>query len=484
MTRWAVWGDGGGLQRRLLALLLTPLLLLALLNTWFDYQLADSAAIQQDRQLLTLVPQLANAVQPGAADAVLELRPPSELTAFFASRAGTSAYALLNSDGHLLVGDEWLRDYPPETREPEFSSQEVGGVVYRIVTQRVPTSQGELTVRLADGSNLRWQRLRRLWLKLRLYCLLLVALAFVTVHWAVRRALQPLLALKNEVAGRSPRDLTALHAAGTPEEVRPLVLALNHLFAMVNAQAQSQRFFIADAAHQLRTPLAGLQAQVEALAQNAPHELQDQTLRLRDATRRTSQLVQQLLMLSRLDTPGVLVHAPERLDLKRVCEQVLEAHLDAAARRLIDFGLNTTTTWVAGDAWQLRELLNNLVDNAIKYTPAGGKVTLRCGWLPLEPGDGGEATETPTLPDAPDAAGAREHAFVQVEDDGPGVAPDERTRIVQRFYRVAGGGSEGSGLGLAIADEIARAHHSRLQIDAGRGGRGLCVSLVLRAVRE
>jgi len=464
VTRWAAWG-GGGLQRRLLALLLAPLLLLALLNTWFDYQLADSAAIQQDRQLLTLVPQLASAVQPGALDALPPSRLPAELADFFASRTGTSGYALLNGEGHVLAGEEWLRDYPPDTHEPEFSSQELGGVVYRIVTQRVQTSRGELTVRLADGANVRWQRVRRVWLKVVLPNILLVALAMVTVHWAVRRALQPLLALKNEVAGRSPRDLSALDAQGTPEEVRPLVLALNHLFSMVNAQAQSQRFFIADAAHQLRTPLAGLQAQVEALAQNAPAGMQEQTVRLRDATRRTSQLVQQLLMLSRLDTPGVLVHAPEPLDLKQLCEQVLEAHLDAAERRQIDFGLSTTTTWVEGDAWQLRELLNNLVDNAIKYTPPGGKVTLRCGLVS-------------------DATLAGAHAFVLVEDDGPGVAPDERARILQRFYRVAGSAGEGSGLGLAIADEIARAHHSQLQIHAGRDGRGLCVSLLLRAVRE
>ena len=448
----------GGLQRRLLLLLLGPLLVLALLNSWFDFQLADTAAIQQDRQLLTLVPQLAEAVRAAPANQTLELRMPYELIEFLGSRSGSSAFALLNADGHVLAGEEWLRDYPPDTRDPEFSSQEMPGVVYRILSQRVQTSVGELTVRLADGSDPRWQRMRRLGLKVVLPNTLLVLLAYLSVHWAVRRALQPLLALKNEVAGRSPRDLTALDLDSTLDEVRPLVQSLNHLFFMVNAQAESQRRFIADAAHQLRTPLAGLQAQVEALAQGAPAAQQEQTLRLRDATRRTSQLVQQLLMLSRLDTPGALEHAHERLDLKLLCEQVLEAHLDAAALRQIDFGLDTQSTWVEGDVWQLRELLNNLVDNAIKYCHPRGKVTLRCG--------------------------THAQAFVAVEDDGPGVAVHERAHILERFYRVAGSASEGSGLGLAIAEEIARAHHSRLQIGTGRDGRGLCVTLALRAVRE
>jgi two-component system sensor histidine kinase TctE len=298
-----------------------------------------------------------------------------------------------------------------------------------------------------------------------------LALAFgavFAVKWAVRRALRPLLELKDAVEGRSPRDLTPLDATGSPDEVRPLVLSLNRLFALVNAQAESQRRFVADAAHQLRTPLAGLQAQVEAWAMPEGQTITlraEQFQKLRDATRRTSQLATQLLALSRADAGRSSTEPRQPVDLKTLCEQVLEEFLDAAASKQIDLGLEAIPVQASGYAWLLRELLANLVDNALRYTPAGGHVTLRCG------------------PQAgPEAGAAR--VVLEVEDDGPGVPEPERERLRERFYRLPGSPGEGNGLGLAIADEIARVHHSLLQIGSGAQGRGLRCSLVLDAVRE
>lgn len=460
---------GPGLQRRLLLMLLAPLLVLAALNTWFDFQLADTAAIQQDRQLLTLVPQLADSV---LARGRTPQDPPDFLMApaiadFLNQRLGASAYALLNPDGKVLLGEAWLSDYPPNTYEPEFSSEEFEGVTYRIVSQRMITAGGELTVRLADGSDVRMQWLRRLWLKVVLPNLVLAIGAAFAVNWAVRRALRPLLELKDAVEGRSPRDLTPLDASGTPEEVRPLVVSLNHLFALVNAQAESQRRFVADAAHQLRTPLAGLQAQVEAwaLAGGDRTTLRaDQILKLRDATRRTSQLANQLLALSRADARSARSEPAQPVDLKGLCEEVLEAFLDAAARKQIDLGLDANSAMAIGYVWLLRELLSNLVDNAVRYTPSGGHVTLRCGRCALE--------------------GAAEAVYLEVEDDGPGVPEAERARVLERFYRLPGTAGEGNGLGLAIADEIARVHHSSLRIESGPHGRGLRCRLLLEPVRE
>lgn len=458
---------GPGLQRRLLLLLLAPLLLLAGLNTWFDYQLADTAAIQQDRQLLTLVPRLIDSIQVHGAwpPQTPGLHLAAEITDFLATRQGRSAYAVLNSDGKVLLGESWLGDYPPATYEPEFSSQEYLGVVYRIVSQRIVGSPGELTVRLADGSDVRMQWFRRLWLKVALPNLVLAVGAAFAVNWAVRRALRPLLELKDAVEGRSPRDLSPLDAEGSPQEVRPLVLSLNRLFDLVNAQAESQRRFVADAAHQLRTPLAGLQAQVEAWALPASDSITlraDQLQKLRDATRRTSQLANQLLALSRADARASMSEPRQPVDLKALCEEVLEEYLDRAGARQIDLGLEAAEVQVQGYAWLLRELLSNLVDNAVRYTPAGGHVTLRCG-----PRAAGQGT-----------------ALLEVEDDGPGVPEPERARLLERFYRVPGTSGEGNGLGLAIADEIARVHGSQLQIGAGAQGCGLRCTLWLEAVRE
>ncbi len=461
---------GPGLQQRLLLLLLVPLLLLAALNTWFDYRLADTTAIQQDRQLLTLVPLLADSIQARGAwpPEMPGLRMATEIDEFLATRKGRAAFAVLNADGKVLLGEPWLGDYPPNTYEPEFSSQEYNGVVYRIVSQRIIGSPGELTVRLADGASVRTQWLRRLWFRVVLPNLLLAVGAAFAVNWAVRRALRPLLAIKDAVEGRSPRDLTPLDATGSPDEVRPLVQSLNRLFALVNAQAESQRRFVADAAHQLRTPLAGLQAQVEAWALTDADTVTlraDQIRKLRDATRRTSQLATQLLALSRADARSSQPEPAQAVDLKVLCEQVLEEFLDAAAAKHLDLGLEAAAVQASGYAWLLRELLANLLDNAIRYTPAGGHVTLRCGLRNAQ------------------GTGAQQ-AFVEVEDNGPGVPAQERPRMLERFYRLPGSPGEGNGLGLAIADEIARVHHSQLHIGTGASGHGLCCTLLLEPVRE
>lgn len=461
---------GPDLQRRLLLLLLAPLLLLSAINTWFDYQVADSAAIQQDRQLLTLVPQLADSIliRSTSPQEPPALRLSQVLSDFLADRPRKATFAVVNAEGRVLLGDAWLGDYPPNTHEPEFSSQEVDGVVYRIVSQRVHTEAGELTVRLADGSDVRMLWFQRLWFKVLLPNLVLAIGAVIAVNWSVRKALRPLLELKDAVEGRSPRDLTPLNAAGSPDEVRPLVNSLNRLFDLVNAQAESQRRFVADAAHQLRTPLAGLQAQVEAwaLAGNEAITLPaEQIHKLRDATRRTSQLAAQLLALSRADARSTSQEPRQFVGLKGLCEQVLEEFLDAAAAKHIDLGLEVVDIQVHGYSWLLRELLSNLVDNAVRYTQPGGHITLRCGerW-----------------------AYGHNHAqaLLEVEDNGPGVPLEERTRMLQRFYRLPGTPGDGNGLGLAIADEIARVHHSQLQIHSGFQGVGLRCSLLLEPVRE
>nr|WP_231502462.1 HAMP domain-containing sensor histidine kinase [Paracidovorax avenae] len=178
---------------------------------------------------------------------------------------------------------------------------------------------------------------------------------------------------------------------------------------------------------------------------------------LRRAARRTSKLVHQLLALSRADAGSVDAQPKQRVDLKALCENLLEDFLDVATARRLDLGLEVEPAQVSGHGWLLRELLSNLVDNAIRYTPEGGSVTLRCGMRP-----GG-------------------CAVLEVEDDGPGIAESERSKVLQRFYRVPGAAGEGTGLGLAIADEIARGHGGTLQLRTGRLGRGLRAGVAIPA---
>jgi two-component system sensor histidine kinase TctE len=468
-------GIFNGLQRRLLLLLLLPFFVLASLNAWFDFREADAVSLQQDRQLLSLVPLLADSIVP-VGDAVrpnlvLLTAPPVE--DFLNRREGQSAMAVIDTDGVVLAGAEWLDGSLPVTRDPTFTSEEFAGVTYRIVSQRVQTGVGELVVRLADGSDARQQWLRLLAYRVFLPNFILAVGGFFAIRWAVGTALKPLLELRDAVESRSPRDLSALDPDASPDEVRPLVLSLNRLFALVTAQAESQSRFVTDAAHQLRTPLAALQAQVEAWAQTVESTAgqqkspQGQTeksqtaitlgaaqvLSLRSAVRRTSQLANQLLALSRVDSRSVLLQPLQRIDLQQLCESVLESYLGAAHEKQIDLGLEVSPALIHGHEWLLRELLVNLVDNALKYTPCGGHVTIRC-WQHW-------------------------HAYLEVEDDGPGIAEAERGRVLERFYRVPGSPSEGSGLGLAIADEIAQSHHGKLELVTGSLGRGLRVRLSL-----
>ncbi|GAA4419031.1 sensor histidine kinase [Acidovorax lacteus] len=476
------------LRNRLLLMLVVPLCLLALVAVAIDYRSADEAASQHDQRLLRLLPALADSVlapplRENEAPPLL-LAPPIE--DFLRTNPGYSAYSVRDTNGKLLLGEPWLHNFVPTTQVPEFHSVEFGGVTYRVAVQRGRTGAGELVVALADGSDPRQQWAQQLLLRVLLPNLILVAAAALAIHWAVGRAFRPLVELAEAVEHRSPRDLSPIDEATSPAEVRPLVQSLNRLFALVNAQAEGQRRFVADAAHQLRTPLAGLQAQVEAWAMMAkaskpaprpgatgleskPALAQqsrpqgaivlgaDQIEKLRNATRRTSQLAHQLLALSRADARSLDAQPPQRVDLKDLCETLLETFLDPATGKGLDLGLEVDPVHVTGHGWLLRELLSNLVDNAIKYTPAGGVVTIRCG---LRPGRAGPP-----------------RVFLQVEDDGPGVPEAERSRVMQRFYRVPGTVGEGTGLGLAIADEIARVHRASLTLGTGVHGRGLVVTV-------
>ncbi len=466
-TAGMIWG----LQRRLLIMLLLPLSLVGLVSVYFHYQNAGTAALQQDKQLQQLVPLLADSVvvaqprddpsdiePPGIA---LLLAPPVE--EFLKARQGYAAYGIFDTQGRLLSGQDWLPRVRPATADAEFRSVVEEGTTYRVIAQRSRSAAGPIIVMLADGSDAQQRWLATVAERVLLPNLVLMVVGGLAMTWAVSRALRPLTQLRRAVERRSPRDLSPISVDGVPDEVQPLVDSLNRLFAMVNAQSEGQRRFIADAAHQLRTPLAALQAQVEAWAQSARHIADEQSIpikaeqvkRLRDASRRTSQLASQLLALSRADAISTQSQPMDTVDLKDVCENVLSMFLDIASAKGIDLGLEASAVQVPGHTWLLRELLINLLDNALKYTPEGGRVTLRC--------NAGELTGS---------------GWVEIEDDGPGIPPCEHGRVIERFYRLPGSTTEGNGLGLAIASEIARAHHSQLELDTGQGGFGLCVRVV------
>ena len=303
----------------------------------------------------------------------------------------------------------------------------------------------------------------KLWLAV-LPALLMLAAVVIAASIMLHRIFAPWVSLAQRVQSREARDLSPMDvSANAPADVVAMAQAINQLLAQVQDERDAQQRFVADAAHQLRTPLAALQSQVEAwalMAQATPQKsivLQaDQVERLRQASRRTSQLAHQLLALSRVGNGLRQESAKERVDLKNLCETLLESFWDSAMRKGLDLGLEVQNVHVTGHAWLLRELLINILDNAIKYTPQGGRVTLRCGQRVHE---------------------LHWQTFVEVEDDGPGVPRSEYARLTRRFYRAPGVIGEGTGLGLSIAEEIAQAHGATLSFAPANLEGGMRVSV-------
>jgi two-component system sensor histidine kinase TctE len=290
---------------------------------------------------------------------------------------------------------------------------------------------------------------------------LLIVIAGTMLWYAVGRGLAPLGTLRREIESRSHLDLSAVPEEDAPQEVRPLIHAINELLDRLSLALAAQQRFIADAAHQLRTPIAGLKTQTElALRQAPPGDAQATLRQLRTATERTTRLVNQLLSLARAEPPvGRVLRSVQRIDLAQLARDATTDWVPRALERGIDLGFDdcSTATPIEGDPFLLREMLNNLLDNAVRYTQSGGQVTVRVKC------DGA-------------------HAVLAVEDNGPGIPDAERTRVFQRFYRVLGSGDDGCGLGLAIVREIAQSHAAEVTLEDGAGGAGTTVVVTFRHV--
>ena len=365
----------------------------------------------------------------------------------------TVYYRVLGPGGEVIAGDEGLPE--PSTDAPGGSvvayDTAYNGTQVRAVA--IPAQCGLESCRvLVAETMVKRKRMARDILVSTLLPEMLIAFATILIVWfGVKRGLGPLAKLSDEIKARSPGDLRPIPAAGTPEETQPLVSALNGLLEEVSQASRNQQRFLANAAHQLRTPLAGLQAHTElALAKSLPPEVRAELEQVHQATIRTARLANQLLALARAE-PGARGNAAE-LNLKTLAEGEADAWVHQALARDVDLGFELDWAPVEGDAFLLREALANLVHNALEYSQRGGHVTVRTGKR--------------------DA-----HSFLEVEDDGPGIPPAERERVLERFYRVPGTTGTGSGLGLAIVREIAAGHGAAIAITEGAAGRGCRVAI-------
>ncbi|HQU78413.1 MAG TPA: ATP-binding protein [Azonexus sp.] len=277
--------------------------------------------------------------------------------------------------------------------------------------------------------------------------IVLLPLVALLIWLVVSRELRPLTELARSVARRTPDALDPISETGVPAEAGPLVRSLNDLLARLQAAMQAQREFIADAAHELRTPLTALQLQAQLLERASDGSERTAAMAdLKQGLERSIHVVNQLLTLARQE-PGASEPPFARVALNDLVHQSVTASANTAAARNIDLGVAASdpAACVAGNAEALRTLLDNLVGNAVRYTPAGGRIDVSCG-------------------------SSGEHAWLEVADNGPGIPAAERERVFDRFYRRSEQDATGSGLGLAIVRAIADKHRATILLTDAPGG--------------
>ncbi|MCL4746891.1 MAG: sensor histidine kinase N-terminal domain-containing protein [Burkholderiaceae bacterium] len=451
------------IRARLLAWLLPLLVLILVTSSLFDYRRAVvpvQAAF--DQALINAAVAVAARVRFGGNAVELDLSDQS-ISLLRTDIVDQVYFRVVDPNGNTLGGDSDLRGptnpLGPTLFDADFRGQPLRGVAYPAATP-----SGNTVVIVGETTNKRERAARDLILSRILPDLGLVLIAMLVVWVAVGAVLRPLEQLAQQVRARSPDALGPLAVSGAPDEVRPLIDALNRLFSLIGATQDGQRRFIENAAHQLRTPLAGLKAQVDlaigearapdaaigASVAGAPTELPARLERVREATSRVTRLANQLLSLARSTPTSHDASSRKRIDLAELVGAGVASQIDRAIVRDQDLGAETSPAAIDAVEWELRELLANLIDNAIRYTPAGGRITVRC-------------------------ARADEHVYLEVEDTGPGIPADQRERVFDRFYRLAQSQGGGSGLGLSIVGEIAALYGASVQIADSPSGRGTTV---------
>ena len=444
------------LRGHLLRLLLPPVAVLLGIGAITAYFLSlEPASDAYDQALVDIGLALGERVRASGGTYTFDL-PGAAERALRTDQYDTIYYSVRAPDGAALAGDPELPPIPAG-RAPEDGVISYDGVYraqkVRVVAMLLPCEGRICTIYVAETTRKRDTLARNIVLSSVVPAVLIALLALSIVWFGVKRGLAPLEALSDEIRARSARDLRPIDLAHSPDEAKPLVQGLNQLLGRVAESNRNQQRFLTNAAHQLRTPLAGLQAHTElALAQPVPDPVRAELEHVHGATVRTARLASQLLVLARVE-PGGRTDPSARVNLRRIAEESADEWVRRALAKDIDFGFELDDAEITGDEFLLREAYGNLAHNALEYTPRGGHVTARTGIRDARP-------------------------VLEIEDDGPGIPAAERERVLERFYRVAGSAGSGSGLELAIVREIAIAHSAELLVNAGAGGRGCRATLL------
>jgi signal transduction histidine kinase len=313
----------------------------------------------------------------------------------------------------------------------------------------------ELQLTVAEPTSHRDDISSRFFYKILIYGVLMVALAAGAIWWSINRVFRVLRRSTDEVLARTPNDLGDVNLDGAPSEMHALLAAINRLFGRVRHTMEYEQRFTADAAHELRTPLAAIKTNLQVL-QRARNDAEraEFIAGLSASVDRASRLVDQLLTLARLDPHTGALPALAPGDLALLLAEQQDQWQQTAARKQQALTIDITPAPCAMQADGIRILVRNLVDNALRYTPETGAITVTCG----------------------QQSGA---SYLQVADSGPGIPESMRERVFERFFRLSGAQIPGSGLGLSIVRSIAERHDMRLEMGPGLGleGSGLTVTV-------
>lgn len=449
------------ISKQLLTGLLIPLCSLLLISTIVAYTLAAwFAGDAHDQNLLNSAHNVAARLTEDKRGLVAEL-PKNVQAVLRHNDSDKFFYQVLGTDNVRLAGDAILPMPigPLETEIPRFRNAVVNGMPVRMARITVEL-RGKLNrtviVQVATTLNSRTELINKIFLSIVIPQLVLGVLSVLAVWFGVANGLMPLRALSNDIQSRSQVDLTRIDGTDTPIEVQPIINALNNLFGRLEAHIDAQQRFVANAAHQLRTPVAGLKAYIEYGRRVNNGKMKEVLDQLDNGVDRISELVAGLLVLAR--AANLQAHNFEPLDLNFVASEVSSELMREAANKQIELSFHPSheKAPVTGDPSDLREMITNLVENAIRYTPVGGKVDV--------------------------SLDAGPPVILSVKDNGPGIPANERERVFERFYRVLGTKVNGSGLGLAIVSEIAQAHKATVELTEGADGCGTLARVTFTAV--
>lgn len=432
-----------GLRSRLVLSLSILMLLILAGSSAIDFHIAEEMADQaQDQTLADSAFDLESHLKTQDSTQPMDLG--EEAKAILRSNApDVLFYAVRRASGHVLMGDADLPAYalPAASGQLSFADAVYRGQAVRATSLRAALAAEDVVITVAQTTRRREQARRHILAAMVLPNLAVIGATLLAVLFGVRQGLLPLKAVESDIARRSATDLREFDLATAPVEVQPMLRRLNELFVLLQRASHQQQRFIADAAHQLKTPLAGLQNQIDlAMGGGGLADRDREWLgRVEEATSRLGHLLNQLLAFARAEASNPAAVGRERVALDQLVEESATEFLDAALAKDIDLGFDIAPAAVRGERWMLKEALSNLVDNAIRYSPQGGIVTVHCG---------------------SDHGGP----FVEVQDSGPGIDEAHRQRVFERFYRIPGTVGEGCGLGLPIVREIAQLHGAEIHL--------------------